>query len=109
MEKKTDRPLISFRRKFTRKKKEPVKLPRIYQVRKYEKKPTAEEERNKLEVRKSVVTRKKIKKGEAIQRDSLTIKRPGTGIEPRRLAEVIGKKALRDLEADRVISWDEIG
>lgn len=75
----------------------------------FEKKPTAEEERNKLEVRKSVVTRKKIKKGEMIQRDSVAIKRPGTGIEPKRLTDVIGKRALRDLEADQVISWDEIG
>lgn len=31
-----------LRKKFTRKKKEPVKIPRIYQVRKYEKKPTPE-------------------------------------------------------------------
>ncbi|MBI5144280.1 MAG: hypothetical protein HZA30_04355 [Candidatus Omnitrophica bacterium] len=32
----------TMRKKFTRKKKEPVKMPRIYQVRKYEKKPTPE-------------------------------------------------------------------
>lgn len=32
----------AFRKKFTRKKKEPVKMPRIYQVKKYEKKPTPE-------------------------------------------------------------------
>jgi len=31
-----------LRKKFTRKKKEPVKMPRIYQVKKYEKKPTPE-------------------------------------------------------------------
>lgn len=32
----------SFRKKFTRKKKETVKMPRIYQLKKYEKKPTPE-------------------------------------------------------------------
>lgn len=32
----------AIRKKFTRKKKEAVKMPRIYQVRKYEKKPTPE-------------------------------------------------------------------
>ena len=32
----------TLRKKFTRKKKEPVKMPRIYQVKKYEKKPTPE-------------------------------------------------------------------
>ncbi len=32
----------AVRKKFTRKKKEPVKIPRLYQVKKYEKKPTPE-------------------------------------------------------------------
>lgn len=75
----------------------------------FEKRPTEEEERNKLEVRKSVVTKKKIKRGETLQKESVTIKRPGTGIEPKRLKDVIGKKALRDLEADEVILWDQVG
>lgn len=32
----------ALRKKFTRKKKEPVKIPRVYQVKKYEKKPSPE-------------------------------------------------------------------
>lgn len=31
-----------LRKKFTRKKKEPVKMPRVYQIKKYERKPTPE-------------------------------------------------------------------
>jgi len=54
-------------------------------------------------VRKSVVAAKKIKKGELFTEDNLTTKRPGTGINPMKWDEIVGKSANRDYETDEMI------
>ena len=53
--------------------------------------------------RRSIVTACAIRKGEKITREMLTFKRPGTGISPQRIQEVIGKTALCDLEDDTIL------
>ena len=40
---------------------------------------------------------KKIKKGEHISRDMIVIKSPGNGLQPNKINEIIGKKAIRDI------------
>jgi N,N'-diacetyllegionaminate synthase len=52
---------------------------------------------------KSVVTRRAIPAGAAIERDMLTTKRPGTGIPATLLHAVIGKRAARPLEPDHLL------
>ena len=47
-----------------------------------------------------------IKKGEVITRDMLTFKRPGTGISPAKIDEVIGKKAARNIRQDTLLDFD---
>lgn len=54
-------------------------------------------------VRKSIVAARTIKKGELLSENNLTTKRPGTGINPMRWNEVIGKTADRDYETDEMI------
>ena len=54
--------------------------------------------------RRSLVTLKRVGKGEAISRDMLTWKRPGTGISPDRIDEVIGKIAKTEIEEDTVLN-----
>ena len=49
-----------------------------------------------------------IKRGEKISRDMLTFKRPGTGISPDEILNVVGKVALRDIEADTILKADMI-
>lgn len=61
------------------------------------------EARNKPVVRKSLVASRRIKVGEEFTAENLTSKRPGTGISPMRLNEVLGRKALRDYLADELI------
>lgn len=61
------------------------------------------EARNKPVVRKSLVASRGIKVGEEFTSENLTAKRPGTGISPMRLDEVLGKKAPRDYLADELI------
>lgn len=57
---------------------------------------------------KSVVSAATIKTGIPLTREMLTTKGPGTGISPTRLNELIGKKALHDIDADRVIMEADI-
>ena len=51
--------------------------------------------------RQSIVTARPMKSGEVIRREDLTFKRPGTGIAPFELENVIGRTLLCDLDPDR--------
>ncbi len=53
----------------------------------------------------SVVAKVDIPAGTVITSDMLTVKRPGTGIEPLRIKEVIGCRASVDIKADTLIQW----
>jgi len=52
---------------------------------------------------KSLVVRKPIRKGELVQADHLTLKKPGNGIPETRLQEIVGRPAMRDLALDELI------
>ncbi len=67
------------------------------------KQPTANELRNVAIARKSLVAARPIKEGEIFTADNLGVKRPGSGISPMRLDELIGKQASRDYRIDEVI------
>lgn len=70
------------------------------------KKPTLGEIEIAKVARKSIVAAMDIKKGERIKKDTLVIKRPGTGIKPKYLSEFTGKIANRDIKRDSLISFD---
>lgn len=65
--------------------------------------PTNEELKNKELVRKSIVAKKTIKKGEVLTEDNLTVKRPGTGVNPMEWLNIIGTIATIDYEKDDFI------
>ncbi len=52
---------------------------------------------NREVLAKSLVSNKDIKKGEQISRDMIVIKSPGNGLQPNKINEIIGKKAIRDI------------
>ena len=54
-----------------------------------------EEKQNKIIVRKSIVAKKNIFKGEKYTYDNLTLKRPSLGIPPIKIFKIIGKKAKK--------------
>ena len=58
---------------------------------------------NQLIARKSIVTKVNIKKGEIFSYENLTTKRPGTGVSPLKIDEIIGTKSDRDYLADELI------
>jgi sialic acid synthase SpsE len=59
--------------------------------------------------RRSLVAAKDIKKNQEITYDLITIKRPGTGISPKYLESIIGRKAKRDIKEDEIIQWEDLG
>ena len=61
------------------------------------------EKKNRLVARKSIVACKDISKGEIILEDMITVKRPGTGISPMRLREVVGSRAIKDFKKNELI------
>ncbi|PJZ70295.1 N-acetylneuraminate synthase [Leptospira perolatii] len=67
------------------------------------KRPTRSESKNIAIARKSVVAAKSIRSGEIFTKDNLTTKRPGYGISPMHIKDVLGKKASRDFSEDEMI------
>ena len=54
-------------------------------------------------VRKSIVAKTKIKKGEVLSKNNLIVKRPGEGISPMKWDEILGTKAKKDYNEDELI------
>jgi N-acetylneuraminate synthase/N,N'-diacetyllegionaminate synthase len=72
------------------------------------KKPTTEEIEIKKLVRKSIVTKEDIPKGSILTEEMLDIKRPGTGIEPKYLNELIGRELIEDIKKDNLLKWNQL-
>ncbi|MBQ9720185.1 MAG: N-acetylneuraminate synthase family protein, partial [Oscillospiraceae bacterium] len=68
-----------------------------------------EERKQRQNMRRSIVARRNIPKGTVLTEADLYAKRPGTGIAPDRMEDVLGKTALRDLEADTLILPEDLG
>ncbi len=60
------------------------------------------------EARRSLVLTRSMKAGEIIAKEDLMPKRPGTGISPQYMDIVVGRKVLKDLEEDTILTWDVI-
>lgn len=58
--------------------------------------------------RKSIFSARDIKKGEIIRSEDLTIRRPSDGIHPHYFDVIVGRKALRNIPINTLISWDMI-
>jgi N,N'-diacetyllegionaminate synthase len=67
------------------------------------KRPSPSERANMVVVRKSVVASRPISKGDTYTEANLTAKRPGTGLPPSCLDQLIGRKANRDYARDEMI------
>ncbi len=66
--------------------------------------PTKEEIKNSKIVRKSIVAKKIITKGEKFSLKNLTFKRPGTGISPMMINTLLKKKAKKNYQIDDLIN-----
>ena len=68
------------------------------------KRPTISETKNIAIVRKSIVAKKNIQKGERFSEENLTVKRPGTGISPMEWDKMMGRIAEVSFSKDDLIS-----
>jgi N,N'-diacetyllegionaminate synthase len=76
----------------------------IYQLFKTGKKKVLKSElENRKVARKSLVARKKIKKGKIIRYSDLTSKRPADGKSPMQIKRYLGKKARKSFKIDEKI------
>ncbi len=72
------------------------------------KKPTKSEIKNKKNVRKSLIAKKDISKGEAISEDNMTVKRPGKGIPSIFYNDYLGKVVNKNIKANKFIKKNDI-
>ncbi|MFZ5761948.1 MAG: N-acetylneuraminate synthase [Thermodesulfobacteriota bacterium] len=73
------------------------------------KRPKANECEMRDKMRRSVVVVADLPAGTALTLDMLAVKRPGTGIHPKELSALAGRKLLRAAVADEPLTWDMIG
>jgi N-acetylneuraminate synthase/N,N'-diacetyllegionaminate synthase len=64
--------------------------------------------KSKSWARKSLVAAVDIQEGEIITSDKLCAKRPGLGIIPTEINNVIGKKAKKNIRKDTLIKWEQL-
>ena len=73
---------------------------------KFSKTPNKEEKKLALLVRKSIVAKKKIKKGDLFTKNNLTCKRPGYGMSPLKLKYLLNKKSNKSYSVDEMVRID---
>ena len=66
------------------------------------------EKKTKKVARKSIVALRDIGRGELFALDNITSMRPGTGISPAHIKNILNKKTKRDLVKGEMLSWDDI-
>jgi N-acetylneuraminate synthase len=56
----------------------------------------------------SVVARRELPAGTVLRREHLALKKPGTGLPPSRLDDIVGRRLSRAVSADQLLSDDDI-
>jgi N,N'-diacetyllegionaminate synthase len=70
------------------------------------KQPSASEVPNKVVARKSIHTKNLLNSGHLLTSDDLVMKRPGDGISPMEIDNIIGRKINQNLEAETKLKWE---
>lgn len=67
-----------------------------------------EDDEKKSAFRRSIVTTRVIKKGETIKEEDINYKRPGTGFSPESKDFIVSRVAKRDMDADVIITKEDL-
>ncbi len=70
--------------------------------------PNVQRFQNLSWARKSISTARSLGKGHCIIEKDIVFKRPGSGIPPKDLNNVLGKTLLRSVAQDHIIRWDDL-
>ena len=73
-----------------------------------EKKPTESELAVRSLVRRSITMVSDLKKGQVLKQEHITFMRPGNGIQPKELENVIGLKVKKSVSAGSTLQWADI-
>jgi len=65
-----------------------------------------EAEKKSLQFRRSLYIVRDLKAGEALTRDNVRAIRPGLGLPPKHLDEVLGRRVRRDVKRGTALAWD---
>ena len=72
------------------------------------KSPSKSESKNKIVARKSILLNKDLVAGTILTKEDLEIKRPGNGISPMKINEVIGKELKIDKPNETILQWEDL-
>jgi N-acetylneuraminate synthase/N,N'-diacetyllegionaminate synthase len=72
------------------------------------KSPSPSENKNKIVARKSILLNKNLVAGTIITKEDLAIKRPGNGISPMKINEVIGKELKTNKPNETILQWEDL-
>tara|TARA_B100001059_G_scaffold60130_1_gene55729 strand:+ start:14246 stop:15250 length:1005 start_codon:yes stop_codon:yes gene_type:complete len=72
------------------------------------KKPSVSEMKNAPSMKRSIVLKRKIKKGEVITINDVEFKRPANGLNPNLLYKIIGKEVINDFNKDTPLNFKMI-
>jgi len=72
------------------------------------KEPSESEKPNKSIARKSVHLLVDIKRGQTLEKNKIIMRRPGDGISPMEIDNIIGRKLNQDLVADTLLNWEHL-
>jgi sialic acid synthase SpsE len=71
-------------------------------------KPTPREIEMRKTARRSIVAAKDIKRGELIIKDALSVKRPGTGLAPKFIKDILEKRAKVNIKKNELVTFEKI-
>ena len=74
----------------------------------YERKMTKSELQTRDLARRSITIKKDLRAGEKIAKQDLVVVRPGTGIAPKHVNDVIGKKVKAAMKAFELLDWKDL-
>ncbi len=74
----------------------------------YSRKLSPQEQKAREMARRSIITKEVIEKGMVFTRDNLKIARPGSGIHPKYLDIILGRKAKINIDKEDLLSWENI-
>lgn len=72
------------------------------------KQPSASEQKNIIIARKSIHLKRDLKKGDIITEGDLIMKRPGDGISPMHIEDIIGKTVRHDLPIEHKLQFSDV-
>lgn len=74
----------------------------------YDRTMTDTELQNRKLSRRSITIKRDMQSGERIVKQDLMAVRPGTGIEPKYINDIIGKKVTRTIKAFELVHWEDL-